>query len=56
MTVSEQLKKLKQEGKIIFPTGIDLGDFEFAAKINGLKFEKRIVETVRANVIRYTLT
>lgn len=56
MSISEKLAELIKNGKIIFPTGIDLGDFEFAARMRGIQFSKSNVETSTRTVIRYKVT
>lgn len=56
MSISEKLAELQRKGKIIFPTGIDLGDFEFAARMRGIHFTKANVETSTRTVVRYKVT
>lgn len=53
MSISEKLAQLQRDGKVVFPTGIDLGDFEFAARMRGINFSKSNVETATRTVVRY---
>lgn len=53
MSISEKLAELERNGKVVFPTGIDLGDFEFAARMRGITFTKSNVETSTRTVVRY---
>ncbi|AXG67019.1 hypothetical protein JA33_295 [Dickeya phage vB_DsoM_JA33] len=56
MSISEKLAELLKNGKVAFPTGIDLGDFEFAARMRGIQFTKAKVETSTRTVVRYKVT
>ncbi len=53
MSIAQKLAELQTSGKVVFPTGIDLNDFEFAARMRGIYFSKSLVETTSRTVVRY---
>lgn len=53
MSISEKLAELNTVGKVLFPFGLDMSDFEFAATIRNIRFTKSRVETNTRTYISY---